>query len=180
MSTMASQINTLMIVYSTVYSRGRSKKTSKLRVTGLCDGNSPMTGEFPSHRAGNAESGSIWRRHHVTAGIIKTSPFIGWQQQPQDMALIGKNGCDPAVQATEIAHMLAVWSVFLTHGWIIIWISHNLKHSKDTSSFDTQYNMVRRGPVRCRYGQLVLKITKYSWEPLLVRFQGAYNVNISK
>ena len=28
--------------------RHRSKKTSKLRVTGLCEGNSPLTGEFPS------------------------------------------------------------------------------------------------------------------------------------
>ena len=26
----------------------RSKKTPKLRVTGLCEGNSPMTGEFPA------------------------------------------------------------------------------------------------------------------------------------
>ena len=30
--------------------RCRSKKTSKLRVTGLCEGNSPVTGEFPTHR----------------------------------------------------------------------------------------------------------------------------------
>ena len=29
----------------------RSKKTSKLRVTGLCEGNSPVTGEFPAQRA---------------------------------------------------------------------------------------------------------------------------------
>ena len=28
----------------------RSKKTSKLRVTGLCVGNSPVTGEFPAQR----------------------------------------------------------------------------------------------------------------------------------
>ena len=28
--------------------RRRSKKTSKLRVTGLCEGNSPMIGEFPA------------------------------------------------------------------------------------------------------------------------------------
>ena len=34
----------------------RSKKTSKLRVTGLCEGNSPVTGEFPSQRASNAEN----------------------------------------------------------------------------------------------------------------------------
>ena len=42
----------------------RSKKTSKLRVTGLCAGNSPGTGEFPAQRASNAENVSIWWRHH--------------------------------------------------------------------------------------------------------------------
>ena len=42
-----------------------SKKTSKLRVTGLCEGNSPVTGEFPAQRASNAENVSIWWRHHV-------------------------------------------------------------------------------------------------------------------
>ena len=35
--------------------RLRSKKTSKLRVTGLCAGNSPGTGEFPAQIACNAE-----------------------------------------------------------------------------------------------------------------------------
>ena len=35
--------------------RRRSKKTPKLRVTGLCAGNSPVTGEFPAQRAINAE-----------------------------------------------------------------------------------------------------------------------------
>ena len=44
--------------------RRRSKKTSKLRVTGLCKGNSPVTGEFPAQRASNAENIAIWRRHH--------------------------------------------------------------------------------------------------------------------
>ena len=42
-----------------------SKKTSKLRVTGLCAGNSPETGEFPVQMASNAENVSIWWRHHV-------------------------------------------------------------------------------------------------------------------
>ena len=42
----------------------RSKKTSKLRVTGLCAGNSPGTGEFPAQMASNAENVSIWWRHH--------------------------------------------------------------------------------------------------------------------
>ena len=44
--------------------RRRSKKTSKLRVTGLCAGNSPGTGEFPAQMASNAENISIWWRHH--------------------------------------------------------------------------------------------------------------------
>ena len=66
MSTMASQINGVSIVYSTVVSWGRSKKISNLRVTDLCVGNSPVTGEFPTQRASNAENVSIWWRHHVT------------------------------------------------------------------------------------------------------------------
>ena len=44
--------------------RHRSKKTSKLRVTGLCAGNSPGTGEFPAQRASYAENVFIWWRHH--------------------------------------------------------------------------------------------------------------------
>ena len=52
----------------------RSKKTSKLRVTGLCAGNSPGTGEFPApgtgefpaQRASYVENVSIWWRHHAT------------------------------------------------------------------------------------------------------------------
>ena len=49
-----------------------SKKTSKLRVTGLCVGNSPVTGEFPAQRASNAENVSIWWRHHA---MPKNSPW---------------------------------------------------------------------------------------------------------
>ena len=45
--------------------RRRSKKTSKLRVTGLCARNSPGTGEFPAQMASNRENVSIWWRHHA-------------------------------------------------------------------------------------------------------------------
>ena len=47
--------------------RRKSKKTSKLRVTGLCAGNSPGTGEFSAQMASYAENVSIWWRHHVWA-----------------------------------------------------------------------------------------------------------------
>ena len=50
--------------------RCRSKKTSKLRVTGLCVGNSPVPGEFPAQMASYAENVSIWWRHH--AELLKT------------------------------------------------------------------------------------------------------------
>ena len=44
--------------------RRRSKKTSKLRITGLCAGNSPGTGELPAQMASYAKNVSIWWRHH--------------------------------------------------------------------------------------------------------------------
>ena len=53
--------------------RRGSKKTSKLRVTGLCAGNSPVTVEFHAQMASNAENGSIWWRHHVER--INSSPL---------------------------------------------------------------------------------------------------------
>ena len=44
--------------------RHRPKKTSKFRVTGLCEGNSPVTGEFPAQRTSNVENVFIsWRLH---------------------------------------------------------------------------------------------------------------------
>ena len=61
---MASQITSLTIVYSTVYS-GVDKKTIMLRVTGLYAGNAPVTGKFPAQMASNSENVSIWWRHHV-------------------------------------------------------------------------------------------------------------------
>ena len=50
--------------------RRRSKKTSKLRVTGLCAGKSPATGEFPAQKASNAENVFIWWRHHGYAPFL--------------------------------------------------------------------------------------------------------------
>ena len=49
--------------------RCRSNKTSKLCVTGLCAGNSPVIGEFPAQKTSNVENVSIWWRHHVV-GVL--------------------------------------------------------------------------------------------------------------
>ena len=44
--------------------RCRQKNTPKLRVTGLCVGNSPVTGDFPAQMSSNAENVFIWWRLH--------------------------------------------------------------------------------------------------------------------
>ena len=44
--------------------RRRSKETTKLHVTGLCEGNSPVTSESPAQMASYAENVSIGWRHH--------------------------------------------------------------------------------------------------------------------
>ena len=58
--------------------RRRSKKASKLLVTGSCVGNSPVTGEFPAQRASNAENGSIWWRHHESWLFADLSKFLNF------------------------------------------------------------------------------------------------------
>ena len=71
--------------------RRRSKNTSKLRVTGLCEGRPPMTGGFPSQRASNTSlisfEISIISRHLVYSAwsfyneiiIIVTSWWARWR-----------------------------------------------------------------------------------------------------
>ena len=69
MSALVSRITSRTIVYSTAYSRRRSKKTLTIRVTGHCKGNSAVTREFPAQSASAAENVSIWWRHHDKRSI---------------------------------------------------------------------------------------------------------------
>ena len=62
--------------------RFRSKKTLELRVTGLCEGNSPVTGEFPAKRASDAENVSIWWGHHDgEKHIFSTAEELCWNKR---------------------------------------------------------------------------------------------------
>ena len=58
--------------------RHRSKKTSKLRVTGLFERKSQVTSDFPRQRASNAENVSIWWRHHVI--LTMPRPIQRWHR----------------------------------------------------------------------------------------------------
>ena len=76
MTAMASKITGVSIVFWIVFSRCRWKKISKLRVTGLCEGNPPVIGGFASQRASKAENVSIWWRHHIYMSITQWAPWI--------------------------------------------------------------------------------------------------------
>ena len=90
MSAMTSQITGVSIVYSTVCS-GASTKQSKLHATGLCEGNSLVTGEFPAQRASDAEmfpfdgvimiGGGLYvgLTHHVKTAIQNVITMLCWK-----------------------------------------------------------------------------------------------------
>ena len=82
----------------------RSKKTSKLQITGLCEGNSPVTGEFPAQRASNMENVSIWWRHHDSYFLLNQpvqlmNPWWIWVNEWHESAknfnslALGRYGC---------------------------------------------------------------------------------------
>ena len=76
MGAIASQITSLTIVYSTVYSDADQRKHQG---TASLAGNSPETDDFPTQMASNAENVSIWWRHHVLAfsrDVLTISLFL--------------------------------------------------------------------------------------------------------
>ena len=72
MDAIVSQITSLTIVYSTVYSgldqRKHQSSASLAFVRGI-----HRTGEFPAQMASNVENVSIWWRHHVSSRVV--DPF---------------------------------------------------------------------------------------------------------
>ena len=79
----------------------RSKKTSKLRVTGLCAENSTVTGEFPAQMTSNAENVPIWWRHHGSV-ITNHKGILLWK---------GMVGLEETTMVTQIMrwHLLVLW-----------------------------------------------------------------------
>ena len=85
MGTMASQITSLTMVYSTVYSGADQTKTSKLRVTGLCVGNSPVAGEFP-------HKWPVTRKMFPFDDVIMPQWLRHWQNEETDMMTFTNTG----------------------------------------------------------------------------------------
>ena len=120
--------------------RHRSKKTSRLRVTGLCAENSPVTGEFPAQRASNVENVSIWWRHHDTplnhsplsysditwAAWLLKSPRLGVQQFLQ--ANINENTKLPITASFERG--VHRWPAASPHKWPVKQKTCNITDNK--------------------------------------------------
>ena len=66
MSAMASQITSLMIMYSTVYSGADQSKHQSSASLAFVRGIHRWPVNFPAQMASNAENVSIWWRHHAT------------------------------------------------------------------------------------------------------------------
>ena len=64
MGTIASQITSLAIVYSIVYSSADERKRQSSASLAFVQGIHRGPPEFPAQMASNAENVSIWWRHH--------------------------------------------------------------------------------------------------------------------
>ena len=62
--------------------RRRSKRTSKLYVTVLYEGNPPVSGEFPSQRASKTETVSIWWHHANSTTEVAQSRWRSFVNEP--------------------------------------------------------------------------------------------------
>ena len=99
--------------------RRRSKKTSKFRVAGHWAGNSPVTGEFPTQRASNAENVSIWWRHHVSRW--KQGPIHPNVYSCSHFCVSNKKSCPQVARHHQGRRSkgqlirMSVWNVFSFH-----------------------------------------------------------------
>ena len=90
--------------------RRNSKKTSKLRVTGLCAGNSPVTGGFLVQMASNAEYVSIWWR---IMWLFNPQSFANTEDIPP--AARDKKGVVPVFNDEDVERVRRYWTWTRNH-----------------------------------------------------------------
>ena len=73
--------------------RRKSTITSKHRVTGLCTGNSSVTGAFPIQRTSNAKNVSIWWCNNATRKYLKTILYFRIFEETLDCYREALQGC---------------------------------------------------------------------------------------
>ena len=83
----------------------------KLRFTGLCEGNSPVTGEFLSQRASNAENVSIWWRHHDMGSSVQVMACCLFSAKSSSKPVL----IYPNYEPREIYSVETSWKFLLFH-----------------------------------------------------------------
>ena len=113
----ASEINSLAIIHSTVYT-GADQRKHKSTASLLFAGNSPVTGEFPAQMASYAENVSIWWRHHVLsihAMLIDSTPFVclPLARLSSRFSKRSKNVCSSAYITRMMRKLVVLYSTFV-------------------------------------------------------------------
>ena len=107
--------------------RRSSMKTWKLRVTGLCAGNSPGTCEFPAQMISNAEDVSIWWHHHaqhkwlrykIEEKILTHDDVIKWKHFPRNWPYVRGIHRSPVISPHK-----GQWRGALMFSVICVWIN---------------------------------------------------------
>ena len=127
--------------------RHRSKKTSKLRVTGLCAGNSQEAGEFPAQMASNAENVSIWWRYHVyDNSLTKLDTFyFPWNKNANHCREYTK-----MYQTSNSFKLMTGTKILFTLDHLCEWHWYvNKRIKSDTFSFSWNKNTVSENAPKC-------------------------------
>ena len=102
--------------------RHTSRKTSKLRVHGICEANSPVTGEFSARNASNTENGSIWWRHHkVISGQRSTLASRHLWRVQVDMLIVKYIWID-VENHYHLCFKLVTWNLYWDNAYLR-WLS---------------------------------------------------------
>ena len=103
MGALASQVTSLTIVYSIVYSDADQRKHQNSASLAFVRGIHAATGEFPAQMASNAENVSIWWRHHDQFSY----------DDVLDLIIIVKSEVSPICHCLGLGHETMVCAVFL-------------------------------------------------------------------
>ena len=118
MSAMASQITSLTIAYSTVYSgadQGKYQSTASLAFVG----NSLVTCEFRAQRDSTAEKVSIWWRHNMSTWWFLNSLSLG--------------GLAFGFNCANLQCFLAIIFMSIFSAIAILWLAQDLRGQKPIS-----------------------------------------------
>ena len=96
----------------------KSKKTPKLRVTGLYGGNPAVTGGFPSEMASNMENVSIWWRQYEILPATRTYDTLGFWLISYDVTICAaRSGPRWNMQDTDYVTLKSpVWEEMISDG----------------------------------------------------------------